>query len=185
MIQALKKETTEKMETAIDHLRRELGSIRTGRASLVLLDGIKVDFYGSSMPLSQVATLSTPDSRSISIQPWDATLVPVIEKAILGSGLGLTPSHDGKILRISIPPLTEDRRKDLARLVKKVGEDSRVVVRNHRRDANEELKRLEKDGTLSKDDFRKAHDEIQKLTNQYMQKIDDILKHKETEILER
>lgn len=185
MTQAVKKQTTEKMETAIDHLRRELGSIRTGRASLVLLDGIKVDFYGSSMPLSQVATLSVPDSRSIAIQPWDATLVPVIEKAILGSGLGLTPSHDGKILRMTIPPLTEERRKDLARLVKKIGEDSRVVVRNHRRDANEELKRRERDGELSEDGLRKAQDEIQKLTNQSIQKIDDILKHKGEEILER
>lgn len=185
MAQAIKKKAMEKMETGIDHLRKELGSVRTGRASLVLLDGIKVDYYGSMMPLSQVASLSIPDSRSIAIQPWDASIVPVIEKSILGSSLGLTPSHDGKVLRVTIPPLTEERRKDLARLVKKIGEDSRVVVRNYRREANEELKRQEKDGNLSEDDLRKAQEEIQKLTNQSIQKIDDILKNKEEEILER
>lgn len=185
MVQEIKKNAAAKMEGTIEHLRKELAGIRTGRASLALLDGIRVDYYGTPMPLRQVATLSTPESRLITIQPWDTTFVPVVEKAILASGLGLTPTHDGKVLRLSIPPLTEERRKELVRLVKKLTEDARVVIRNHRRDANEEFKRLEKQGGLSEDELRKAQGEIQKVTDQHIRKIDDILGHKEEEILER
>ena len=173
------------MESAIEHFRRELGGIRTGRASTALLEGILVESYGSKVPLQQLATLSVPESRLITIQPWDISLVPAIEKAILVSGLGLTPAHDGKVLRINIPPLTEDRRKEFVRLLKKMGEDARVVVRNHRRDANDELKKLEKSSEISKDDARKSQEEIQKLTNAHIQKIDEIIGHKEEEILER
>ncbi len=185
MVLEIKKKTIEKMEGTIEHLRKEMTGIRTGRASIALLDTVRVDSYGTLMPLRQVATLSTPESRLIMIQPWDTTLVPVIEKAILSSGLGLNPTQDGKVIRINIPPLTEERRKELVRLVKKIGEDARVAVRNHRRDANEESKKAQKGGRLSEDDLRKAHDEIQKVTDQHIQKIDEILKKKEEEILER
>jgi ribosome recycling factor len=181
----LKKKMRDGMESAIEHFRKELAGVRTGRATTALLDGIVVESYGTNMPLQQVATLSVPESRLITVQPWDASLVPAIEKAILSSDLGLTPSHDGKILRIPIPPLTEERRKDLARIVKKMGEESRVAVRNHRREAMDELKGLEKNSGLSKDDARKSQDEIQKLTDSYIKKVDEMVKHKEEEILER
>jgi ribosome recycling factor len=185
MTDPVRQKMSQMMDAAVEHLGKELAGIRTGRASLALLEGIRVDSYGTSMPLNQVATMSVPESRTITIQPWDQSLVPAIEKAILASDLGLTPSNDGKILRISIPPLTEERRKDLVRLVKKTGEEARVVVRNHRRDANEELKKQEKSGGLSKDDIKKGQDEIQKVTDRYIKKIDEILQHKEVEILER
>ena len=179
------KKTIDEMEDSIDHLCKELSGIRTGRATTTLLESIRVDYYGTMTPLQQVATLSIPEPRLITIQPWDTNLVPVIEKAIFSSGLGLNPTHDGKILRISIPPLTEERRKDLVRLVKKIGEDTRVGIRNHRREANDELKKVQKKGELSEDDLRKSQDEIQKLTDQYINKVDGILKRKEEEILER
>jgi ribosome recycling factor len=185
MAQEIKKKTADKMEGAIEHFRKELAGIRTGRASVALLDSVRVDYYGTPTPLRQIATISTPESRLIMIQPWDATLIPVIEKAILTSGLGLNPTQDGKVIRIGIPPLTEERRKELARLVKKIGEDARVAVRNHRRDANEESKKTQKEQGLSEDDLQKAQDEIQKITDQYIRKIDEILKKKEEEILER
>ena len=185
MAEAIKKKAVDKMEGAIEHLRKELSGIRTGRASLALLDAIRVDYYGTPTPLRQVAALSVPESRQITIQPWETHLVPLIEKAILASDLGLTPTHDGKVLRLNIPPLTEERRKELVRLVKKIGEDTRVVVRNHRRDANEELKKIQKTGSLSEDGLRKAQEEIQKLTDQHIHKIDEIVKHKEEETLER
>ena len=185
MTQEVKKKTTEKMEGVVEHLRKELAGIRTGRASLALLDNIKVDYYGTPTALRQVATLAVPESRLITIQPWEANLVPVIEKAILASDLGLTPANDGKVIRLAIPSLTEERRKELVRLIKKLGEDARVGIRNHRRDANEDFKRFQKDGKLSEDDLKKTQDEVQKLTDQYIHKIDEILKHKEEEILER
>lgn len=185
MVLQTKKRVAEKMESAIEHLRKELASVRTGRASIALLDSIRVDYYGTLTPLRQIAALSTPESRLITIQPWDVTQVPVIEKAILSADLGLNPTHDGKILRINIPPLTEERRKELVRLIKKIGEDSRVVVRNYRREANEEFKKLQKAGELSEDDLRKIQDETQKLTDQHIRKVDEILKNKEEEIIER
>ncbi|MBI3603222.1 MAG: ribosome recycling factor [Nitrospirae bacterium] len=184
MASATKQKVTERMEAALEHLKRELSSLRTGRASLALLDGIKVDYYGTPTPLKQVANLGVPESRLITVQPWEPALIKEIEKALQASGLGLTPANDGKVIRLPIPPLTEDRRKDLIKLCKKHGEESKVVLRTIRREGNEELKHLHKDGTLTEDDLRKAETEIQKLTDQYVQKIDQILKKKEEEILE-
>ncbi|MBM4124134.1 MAG: ribosome recycling factor [Nitrospira sp.] len=184
MATATKHKVTERMEAAVEHLKRELGSLRTGRASLALLDGIKVDYYGTPTPLKQVANLGVPESRLLTVQPWEPALIKEIEKALQASGLGLTPANDGKVIRIPIPPLNEERRKDLIKLCKKHGEESKVVLRTIRRDGNEELKTLHKDGTLTEDDLRKAEADIQKLTDQYVQKIDQILKKKEEEILE-
>ncbi|MEW6544139.1 MAG: ribosome recycling factor [Nitrospirota bacterium] len=181
---ATKQKVQQRMEAAIEHLKRELGSLRTGRASLALLDGIKVDYYGTQTPLKQVANLSVPDPKLITVQPWEPALIREIEKAIQASGLGLTPSNDGKLIRLPIPPLTEERRKDLIKLCKKHGEDTKIHIRNARRDANDELKHMHKDHKISEDDLRKSEAEIQKLTDQFVQHVDQILKKKEEEILE-
>lgn len=179
-----RKKATDKMDSALEALKKELGTIRTGRASLALLDGIKIDYYGTITPLQQLASLSVPESRQIAIQPWEQKIISDIEKAIMKSDLGLTPTNDGKIIRINIPTLTEERRKQLVKVVKKNAEDSRVAVRNIRRDINEEIKKLEKDKHISEDDTKKSLDEIQKLTDTYIKKIDEILQHKEKEIME-
>lgn len=184
MVADAKKRMVEKMEASLQHLKVDLSGVRTGRASLVLFDSVQVNYYGATTPLKQIATLSIPDSRTVLIQPWDTSQLPEMEKAILGSGLGLTPSNDGKVIRISIPPLTEERRKDLVKLVKKIGEESKVAIRNIRRDTNDEFKALQKDGTLTEDGLRKAQDEVQKMTDQTITKVDEILKKKEAEILE-
>jgi ribosome recycling factor len=184
MEQELKRKTTERMARAIEALKKEFASIRTGRASLALLDGIMVNYYGTQTPLQQAASLSIPDSRQIAIQPWDQKIIPDIEKAIMKSDLGLTPMNDGKMIRINIPPLTEERRKQLVKAVKKKAEEAKVSVRNIRRDINEELKKLEKEKHLSEDEVKKVHDEIQKITDSYITKVDEILGHKEKEILE-
>ncbi len=180
----LRKKTIERMESAIDALKKEFGSVRTGRASLALLDGITVDYYGNPTPLQQVASLSVPESRQIVIQPWEQRVIAEIEKAIMKSDLGLTPTNDGKVIRINIPSLTEERRVQLAKVVRKRAEEARVAVRNIRRDSNEELKKLEKEQHLSEDDAKKFHAEIQKLTDSYVAKVDEVLKHKENEIME-
>jgi len=184
MEKALRAKTTERMEGAIDALKKEFGSVRTGRASLSLLDGIMVDYYGTLTPLQQLASLSVPESRQIAIQPWEQRIIPEIEKAIMKSDLGLTPSNDGKFIRINIPPLTEERRKQLVKVVRKRAEEAKVAIRNIRRDTNEELKKLEKEKHLSEDDAKKSHDEIQKLTDSYITKVEEVLKHKENEIME-
>ena len=184
MAKALRAKATERMEGAIDALKKEFGSVRTGRASLSLLDGIMVDYYGTLTPLQQLASLSVPESRQIAIQPWEQRIIPEIEKAIMKSDLGLTPSNDGKFIRIGIPSLTEERRKQLVKVVRKRAEEGKVAIRNIRRDTNEELKKLEKEKHLSEDDAKKSHDEIQKLTDFYITKIDEVLKHKENEIME-
>ncbi|MBI3599323.1 MAG: ribosome recycling factor [Nitrospinae bacterium] len=184
MIQNVYTDTNKKMESSITVLQKELAGIRTGRASLALLDGVKVDYYGNLTPLNQVATLSVPESRLITIQPWDVSAVPAIEKAILSSNLGLTPANDGKIIRLSIPALTEERRKELVKVVKKVAEDTKVAIRNVRRDSMEHLKALEKDKKISQDDHKKAHDEIQKITDKFIKKVDEITAKKDKEILE-
>jgi len=181
---AIRQKATEKMEAALEHLKHELAGLRTGRASVALLDGIRVDYYGTMTPLKQVANLSTPEARLITVQPWEPQLIKEIEKAISASGLGITPSNDGKVIRIPIPPLTEERRKELTKICKKHGEDTKVHVRGFRRDANEELKKLQKDAKLTEDELRKGEAEIQKLTDQYIQKIDDVIKKKEHDILE-
>jgi ribosome recycling factor len=181
---AIRQKATEKMEAALEHLKHDLAGLRTGRASVALLDGIRVDYYGTMTPLKQVANLSTPEARLITVQPWEPQLIKEIEKAISASGLGITPSNDGKVIRIPIPPLTEERRKELTKICKKHGEDTKVHVRGYRRDANEELKKLQKDAKLTEDELRKGETEIQKLTDQYIQKIDDVIKKKEHDILE-
>jgi ribosome recycling factor len=184
MLDSIYDDTRESMSKSISSLKKELNRLRTGRASLSILDGIKVDYYGTLTPLNQMATLAVPESRLITIQPWDVSVIKDIEKAILKSDLGLTPSNDGKIIRISIPPLTEERRKELVKVVHKICEDYKVSVRNIRRDANDLLKSMKKDGEISEDDAFKAQDQVQKITDEQIKLIDECDKEKEKEILE-
>ncbi|HEY5577155.1 MAG TPA: ribosome recycling factor [Deferrimonas sp.] len=183
-MEALMKDSSTRMERSIEAFRKELGKVRTGRASFSLLDGVKVDYYGTPTPLQQVGTLSVPESRLITVTPWDTKMIGPIEKAIQGSGLGLNPSSDGKTVRIPIPPLTEERRKELAKMVRKMAEDARVAVRNVRREAIEKLKDREKKKEISEDLVKRGQERIQKETDAHVKKIDDILKSKEQEILE-
>ena len=184
MIESIYQETTESMEKSIDSLKNEFKKVRTGRASLSILDGIRVEYYGTMTPLNQMASLSIPESRLINIQPWDISVIKDIEKAILKSDLGLTPSNDGKLIRISIPPLTEERRKEIVKVIYKKSEEHRVAVRNIRRDSNELLKGLKKDGDISEDDAFRSQDQVQKITDKHINLIDDVCKEKEKEILE-
>lgn len=184
MLDDIYQETQDTMDKVIGALKKELKRVRTGRASLSLLDGIKVDYYGTLTPVNQLATLAVPESRLITIQPWDATIIKEIEKSILKSDLGLTPSSDGKIVRISIPPLTEQRRKELVKVVNKICEEYKVQVRNARRDANEMIKDLKKDSEISEDEAFKAQDKVQKKTDDFIKLVDDCYKEKEKEILE-
>lgn len=179
-----KKNLTEKIDVVLDHLKRELASTRTARASISLLDGIKVDYYGTPTPIKQVASISTPDARLITVQPWDPNIIVEIERAVMKSDLGLNPANDGKVIRIPIPQLTEERRKDLVKLVKKIGEDTKISVRNIRREIIEKIKKDQKEGIISEDDMKRGQEEAQKLTDQSIQKIDDIIHKKEHEILE-
>jgi ribosome recycling factor len=172
------------MNTSLDAFRKDLNSIRTGRASLALLDGINVQYYGVPTPLNQVATLSVPESRLITIQPWDSSVIGEVERAILKSDLGLTPSSDGRVIKIPIPPLTEERRKQLVRLVKKLGEDCKVAIRNVRREGNDDIKSLEKDKKISEDELRRAQDQIQKLTDKYIATSEQVSAQKEKEVME-
>ena len=183
-MEALVKDTSARMERSIEAFRKELGKVRTGRASFSLLDGVKVDYYGTPTPLQQVGTLSVPESRLITVTPWDTKMIGPIEKAIQGSGLGLNPSSDGKTVRIPIPPLTEERRRELAKVVRKMGEDARVAVRNVRREAIEKLKDREKKKEISEDLVKRGQERIQKETDAHVKKVDEILKSKEQEILE-
>ena len=184
MLESTYQETRERMKKSIDSLKHDLQRVRTGRASLTLLDGVKADYYGTPTPLAQMASLSVPESRMITIQPWDVSAIKEIEKAIMKSDLGLTPANDGKIIRISIPPLTEQRRKELVKIVNKTCEESKVAIRNIRRDSNELIKGFKKDGDVSEDDAFKAQDQVQKITDEYIKNVDDIYKDKEKEILE-
>ena len=184
MEQELKRKTTDLMSRTIEVLKKDFSSIRTGRASLALLDGIAVNYYDTLTPLQQLASLSIPESRQIAIQPWDQKVIPDIEKAILKSDLGLTPTNDGKTIRINIPMLTEERRKQLVKMVKKKAEEAKVAIRNIRRDTNEELKKLEKEKHISEDIVKKSQDDIQKLTDSYIVKVDEVLANKEKEIME-
>ena len=177
-------EMAEKMENSLGAFKSELTKIRTGRASLSLLDGIKVEAYGSPMPLNQVGTLTIPESRQIVIQPWDPQVMSGIEKAILKSDLGLTPVNDGKVIRINIPQLTEERRKELVKIVKKVAEEYRVAVRNHRRDAIDTLKKQKKNKEISEDEQFRLQDEAQKETDASIAKIDKVAAEKENEVME-
>jgi len=184
MITDIINEAKDRMGKSVGSLNGELKKVRTGRASLTIFDDIRVDYYGTKTPLSQMATLAVPESRLITIQPWDMSVIKDIEKAILKSNLGLTPSNDGKIIRINIPPLTEERRRDIVKQVSKLCEDYRVAVRNIRRDANDMLKDLKKEGDASEDEVFKAQDSIQKFTDEHIKQIDDIFKNKEKEVLE-
>ena len=173
-----------RMDKAVEDFRKELASIRTGRASVNLLDHLRVDYYGTPTPLNQLATLSVPDASTIVIQPWDISQIAAVDKAIRTSDLGLNPASDGKIIRVPIPPLTEERRRDLSRHLHKVLENHHVAVRNIRRDAKEQLEKLLKDKKVSEDDHRKALDEIQRLTDQYIAKLDELGRAKDKEIME-
>ena len=184
MIEETLQETRDRMGKTIKDLKDELKRVRTGRASLALLDGIRVDYYGTQTPLNQMASLSVPESRLIVIQPWDVSSIKEIEKAILKSDLGLTPSSDGKLIRIAIPPLTEERRKELVKVVSKMCEEHKIAARNIRRDSNDLLKGFKKDGDISEDDAFKAQDAVQKITDDFISQIDEIYKAKEKEILE-
>jgi len=177
-------ELREKMNKSIESLKKDFLRLRTGRASTALLDGIKVNCYETQMPLDQVTSISIPESRLITIKPWDQSIIGEIEKSILKSELGLTPMNDGKIVRISIPPLTEERRKELAKLAKKMAEDNKISIRNHRREANEMFKELKNEKEISEDDMFRAQDEVQKITDEFIKKIDEITSEKEKEIIE-
>lgn len=178
------KNTEEKMKKTVKVYKDELKSIRAGRANPALLDRVVVDYYGTPTPLKQIANVSAPEPRSLLVQPWDATSIPNIEKAILTSDLGLNPSNDGKLIRLAVPQLTEERRKDIIKILKKVTEESKVAIRNERRDANEHLKKMEKGGELTEDDLKLAEQQVQKLTDKYIEEIEKIRKHKEEEIME-
>ena len=174
----------DRMEKAVGAQERDFSKLRTGRASTALVDGIKADYYGTPTPISQMASVSVPDSRTVSIQPWDKGGISIIEKAILKSDLGLTPVNDGKVIRIMIPPLTEDRRKELVKVARKYTEEAKVAVRNVRRDANDSLKKLEKDKVITEDDQKRATEDVQKLTDKYVADVDKKCAAKEKEIME-
>ena len=173
-----------RMEKVLADLQHDMAGVRTGRASVSLLDNVRADYYGTPTPLNQLATLHVPEPSMITVQPWDVSQIGVIEKAIRAADLGLNPANDGKLIRVPIPPLTEERRKDLVKKLHHIAEDHRVALRNIRRDANENVKKLLKDKAISEDEDRRAHDEIQKLTDGYIQKLDQAAKIKEKEILE-
>lgn len=171
------------MDKSIQSLKGELAKLRTGRASTALVDTVHVDYYGSSVPLSQVSNVTTPDARTIQISPWEGGMLGAIEKAILAANIGLTPQNDGKVIRIPLPPMTEERRKELVKLVKKMGEETKVAIRNQRRDANEEYKKQEKAKTLSEDEVKKAMDQVQKKTDEKVAEVDKVVAAKEKEVL--
>lgn len=183
MVQSIKKNAEERMEKAIAALKRELASIRAGRASASLLDRVQVEYYGAVTPLNQLAGITTPDARTIQVQPWDQSALADIEKAILKSDLGLTPTNDGSVIRIAVPMLTEERRAELVKLVKKSGEEAKVAIRNVRRDANDECKKLEKT-EISEDESRRMQDDIQKLTDRFIAEVDKLVAAKEKDIME-
>lgn len=179
----LKKKLQEKMDKALKVLDHELKGLRTGRASVNLLDSVTVEAYGDRMPLSQVASITTPDARTINVQVWDKSMVLSVEKVITVANLGLTPSSDGQLIRLPIPALTEERRKELAKLAHKYGEDTKISLRNIRRDGNEELKKMEKDNIIAKDEHHSLAEQVQKLTDEYSSKVDSAIKQKEQEIM--
>ncbi|HDH05931.1 MAG TPA: ribosome recycling factor [Nitrospirae bacterium] len=179
-----RKKLVEKMEKAIDVLKKDLAGIRTGRASLAIFDGIMVDYFGTPTPINHVATLSVPEGRLITIQPWDPKTIADIEKAIRKSDLGLNPGNDGKIIRIAIPQLTEERRKEIVKQVYKRGEEAKIALRNIRRDVNDEMRRIEKEEHISEDETKRAIEEIQKNTDSYIKKVDETVSHKEEEVME-
>jgi ribosome recycling factor len=184
MTDDIKRDADSRMARALDALERDLMAIRTGRAATALVERIPVEYYGTSTPLNQLASISVPEAHTITIQPWDRSALGAIEKAIMKSEVGLTPNVDGTSVRLNIPPLTEERRKDLVKLVHKRMEEARVEIRNHRRDVGDEIKRLEKSGDLTSDDSRREQDVLQKVTDRWTAEVDRVGKHKETEIME-
>lgn len=184
MANSIMSSAKEKMENAINHYTRQLGAIRAGRANASLLDRISVDYYGAPTPVNQLAGISVPEARLLVIQPYDKTVISEIEKAILKSDIGITPSNDGSVIRLAVPALTEERRKEIAKDVKREAEDAKVAVRNVRRDANDELKKLEKDSEITEDELRRYNDDVQKLTDDFIKKIDALAAEKEQEIME-
>jgi ribosome recycling factor len=174
---------TEHMDKGIQSLKGDLAKVRTGRASTALVEPVHVNYYGSSVPINQVANVTTPDARTIQVSPWEGGMLGAIEKAILAANIGLTPQSDGKVIRIPLPAMTEERRKEMVRLVKKMGEDAKIAIRNHRRDANEELKKQEKAKLLSEDDVKKAMELVQKKTDEKTVEVDKVIAGKEKEIL--
>lgn len=184
MMKEVISEADDKMKKAIEVLRKDYSSMRAGRATPALLDKIMVNYYGTPTPINQMAKVSVPEPRMLVIQPWDKTVISAIEKAILKSDLGLTPNNDGNIIRLAIPQLTQERRNELVKVAKKKAEESRVAIRNIRRDANEHLKVLEKEKQISEDDVKRAQEEVQKITDKHIKDVDQVLEHKEQEIME-
>lgn len=184
MINEVLQETEDRMAKSVKAFEKEMAKVRTGRASTALLDNVRVDYYGTSTPLNQMASISVPESRLLTVKPWDSSVINNVEKAILKANLGVTPSNDGKLIRIPIPPLTEERRKEIVKSVNQTCEEYKVAIRNIRRDSNENLKDLQKEGDISEDDSFKAQKSVQDLTDKYIQKLSDIFAEKEKEILE-
>ncbi len=184
MLDKIIHETEDKMKKAVDFTRQELTKLRSGKATAAILDDIKIDYYGQKMPIAQTASVNTPDAHLITVQPWDKSMIGEIEKAILAANIGLTPANDGTVIRLSVPPLTEERRKELVKVAKKFAEDGRITIRNIRRDSNEHLKKAEKDEHVSEDERKHGENEVQKLTDKYIKQVDEILTGKEKEIME-
>jgi ribosome recycling factor len=182
-VQDVIKDTKPKMEAVVEDFKRKLSNVRTGRATVGLLDAVHVDYYGTSTPLQQMASVAVPEPQLITVQPWDISQLNAVEKAIIGANLGLTPSNDGKVIRLPVPPLNDERRKQLAKQVNEIAEDHRVAVRNVRHASNDSLKKLLKDKLVSEDDERGGLEEVQKLTNSYIGKIDELAKNKEQEVM--
>lgn len=177
-------DSEDRMQKSIDSAKTEMSKVRTGRASASMLDGVSVDYYGTATPINQMANIAIPEPRLLTITPWDRSQLAIIEKAILSSDLGITPSNDGSLIRLKVPELTEERRNDLAKLVRKYGEDGKIAIRNIRRDANEHVKKLQKDSEISEDEEKIHLEEIQNLTNQFITKVDELVKAKESDLLE-
>ena len=184
MIAEVKADASAAMTKALEAFKRDLGKVRTGRASLSLLDDVRVDYYGTPTPLNQVGTMAVPEPRLITIQPWEKNLIPEIEKAILKADLGLNPSSDGQLIRLVFPPLTEERRKEMVKQVKRMGEDAKIAVRNARRDANDTLKKLEKDKDISEDEQKRGEKEVQDVTDDFVARIDKVIADKEKDLVE-
>lgn len=183
MLDKIKTAVNDQMNKSLKNFQAQLLKVRTGRASPNILDGVMVDYYGTPTPIKQIGQISTPEARLLQIQPFDKTAIPAIEKAIMAANLGVTPANDGNLVRIPFPALTEDKRKDLVKSVKKLGEDAKILLRNIRRDENEKVKKFEKGKEISEDDSKKFQDEIQKITDQFIKKIDEVVKSKEQELL--
>lgn len=183
MMKEVQTSLNESMKKAVDSLKHQLTRVRTGRASATILDGVQVDYYGSLSPISQLGQVSTPEARLLQIQPFDKTMIAAIEKAIFGANLGVTPTNDGNFIRLNFPALTEDKRKDIAKEIKKIGEDAKVVLRNVRRDQNDAIKKAEKDKLISEDDSKKIQTEIQNITDKFTKEVDTVIAAKEKEIL--